>query len=76
MSPVEYIPKRKRAAAILSLIGNTRMIPLYFEKMSGKRCQAPLGARQIWVPGTECGSGEEGEKKKLEVDGLTEILSG
>ncbi len=32
MSPVEYIPKRKRAAAILSLIGNTRMIPLYFEK--------------------------------------------
>jgi hypothetical protein len=32
VSPVEYIPKRKRAAAILSLIGNTRMIPLYFEK--------------------------------------------
>lgn len=27
----EYQPKRKRAAAILSLIGNTRMIPLFFE---------------------------------------------
>jgi cysteine synthase A len=27
----EYQPKRKRAAAILSLIGNTKMIPLFFE---------------------------------------------
>jgi cysteine synthase A len=28
----EYQPKRKRAAAILSLIGNTRMIPLVFQE--------------------------------------------
>lgn len=32
VNPHEYAPKRPRAAAILSLIGNTRMIPLHFDK--------------------------------------------